>query len=142
MDDKMANLQKSLEGMNHDINKESFMIKILTSLPKEYESWVEDRETELEGGTLTIANLQAKLRSKYEKIKSKESNASEMGLTAQQKQVANFLSSFKDNEMANFMKQFKKQCFHCRKIGHKAEHCWSLDSNKRKRPSQWTNKQQ
>ena len=53
----MANLQKRLEGMNHDINEESFMIKILTSLPKEYDSWVEDRETELEGGTLMIADL-------------------------------------------------------------------------------------
>ena len=134
---KMANLRKRLEGMNHIINDESFMIKILTNLPQEYESWVEDRENELEGGTLTIANLQEKLRSKYVKMMNKESSTDEMGLTVQQKQMADLLSSFKDNEMANFMKQFKKRCRHCGKIGHKVEDCWSLDSNKGKRPPSW-----
>ena len=39
---KMANLQKRLEGMNHIINNKAFIIKILTNLPKEYKSWVED----------------------------------------------------------------------------------------------------
>ena len=64
---KMANLQKTLEGMNHLINDKAF-IKILTNLPKEYKSWVEDQETELEAGILTIADLQEKLCSKYEKL--------------------------------------------------------------------------
>ena len=44
--------------MNHIINDEAFIIKILTNLPKEYKSWIEDQETELEGGILTIADLQ------------------------------------------------------------------------------------
>ena len=85
----MANLRKHLEGLNHDINDEAFMIKILTNLPKEYKSWVEDRETELEGGILTIANLQDKLCSKFEKIKLKESNTDEFDLTVQQRQWQN-----------------------------------------------------
>ena len=59
------------------------MIKILTNLPKEYDSWVEDRETELEGGILTIANLQDKLRSKFEKLRLKEPNTDEFGLIVQ-----------------------------------------------------------
>ena len=132
---KLANIRKRLGGMGHAINEESFMVKVLTSLPKEYDSWVEDRETDLENGVLTIATLQTKLMEKFEKIKNKQSTGADAGLTAQQKQMADLLSKFSDGEMANFMKQFKKRCTHCGKQGHKAKNCWSLEVNSSKCPA-------
>ena len=47
------------------------------------------------------------------------------------------MATFGEKEMTFFMKQFKGRCWHCGKVGHKAENCWSLESNKGKRPPSW-----
>ena len=39
-----------------------------------------------------------------------------------------------------FKKQFKGKCHVCGKIGHKGTDCWTLDSNKEKRPTDTTTK--
>ena len=39
-----------------------------------------------------------------------------------------------------FKKQFKGKCRVCGKIGHKGTDCWTLDSNKEKRPTGYNNK--
>ena len=51
--------------------------------------------------------------------------------------MAEFMATFGKKEMTFFMKQFKGRCQHCGKVGHKAEDCWSLESNKGKRPPSW-----
>ena len=40
----------------------------------------------------------------------------------------------------SFKKQFKGKCCVCSKIGHKGTDCWTLDSNKDKRPTEHNNK--
>ena len=64
-----------------------------------------------------------KLWLKYKKIKLKYANSNELDLTAQQLQMAKFMSKFNEKEMAYTMKQFKGRCCHCGKVGHKAEDC-------------------
>jgi len=39
-----------------------------------------------------------------------------------------------------FKKQFKGKCHVCGKIGHKGTDCWTLDSNKEKRPTRYNDK--
>ena len=39
-----------------------------------------------------------------------------------------------------FKKQFKGKCHVCSKIGHKGMDCWTLDSNKEKRPTGYNDK--
>ena len=39
-----------------------------------------------------------------------------------------------------FKKQFKGKCRACGKIGHKGTDCWTLDSNKEKRPTGYNDK--
>ena len=39
-----------------------------------------------------------------------------------------------------FKKQFKGKCRVCGKIGHKGTDCWTLDSNKEKRPTGYNDK--
>ena len=51
--------------------------------------------------------------------------------------MADFMAIFGEKEMTFLMKQFKGRCWHCGKVGHKTEDCWSLDLNKGKRPPSW-----
>jgi hypothetical protein len=87
------------------------MLHIINNLPDDYEVIVDQVTKELSNNTLTLD-----LQEKYERMKTKKGGS---------------------RETAFYSKQVKTRCHRCRKIGHKKENCWELESNKDKRPKYW-----
>ena len=111
---KMELTKRRLQIMKSNIDEEDLMLQIVNNLPKEYETVIELCEEELTKGTLTLAILKTRIRTRYQRIvKNKEELEENVALFTQ--------------------KQFKGACNVCGKIGHNGADCFTLIRNKDKK---------
>ena len=65
---KMELIKRRLQIMKSNIDEEDLMLQIFNNLPKEYETVIELCEEELTKGTLTLATLKTRIRTRYQRI--------------------------------------------------------------------------
>ena len=69
---KMELIRRRLQIMKSKIDKEDLMLQILNNLPREYKTVIELCEKELTKGTLTLATLKTRIRTRYQRIVKKK----------------------------------------------------------------------
>lgn len=113
---ELETIQRKLGTMKSIISEDDMLVHILNNMPPEYEGIVETSEERLNDGTLTLESLRLVLRTKY--LRMQRYNKSQGD----------------DHEVGLYAKQFKGKCRVCGKVGHKGDDCWTLDTNKDKKP--------
>jgi hypothetical protein len=119
------NIIDKLEEMELKIVDDLVTILLLYSIPDSYENFriaIESRDELPKPETLKI-----KLTEEYEARKSRENQNSPGALLIKKcyKKEDGPKSSKENLRKNNFKEAFRVKCHYCKKIGHKAENCWS-----------------
>jgi uncharacterized protein YuzE len=103
---------------------EDLIIHIINYLQRDYEAMTDQLEIELdnEGNEIGIADVKARLRNKYNKLKKYLKSKTEKGDDHDGEETALFAGKPK----------FKGQCLNCKKWGHKSVDCRDKISNANK----------
>ena len=119
-----------LKKLNHVLDEEYQITHILASLPREYNSVVEqvkiDRRTS--STLITMDEVKKRLKERYLQLK-KEHGWSEDEMALNVKSGNNQNKNIKKGSKGKY---FKGRCNHCGKFGHKKADCWDLKNKKEK----------
>ena len=126
----MAIQVNKLKKINYVLDEEYQITHILTSLPREYSSVVEqvkiDRRTS--SALITMDEVKKRIKECYLQLKREHGwSEDEMALT-----VKNGNNQNKNVKKGSEGKYFKGRCNHCGKFGHKKADCWDLKNKKEK----------
>jgi len=131
----LERLRQRIAECGKTIDDSKLVMHILYHLPTEYENinnqYLKDLDDRKD---VDLENLRADLRRKYDRLVDsgrieKSNDDGNDKLVKEEKALK-----------TGFKKQFKGKFHVCRKIGHKGTDCWTLDSNKDKRPAGYNDK--
>ena len=111
----MEDLRTRLEPMGWKVDDTQFLVKILNSLPDDYEYQMNDMEKRI-GNGLTIEDVREELNLRFERLCDKEKKSKKHG-------------NGNGGETALFAGGFKGRCHNCGKYGHKASDCKDKSSS-------------
>ena len=124
----MAMEVNKLKKLNHVLDEEYEMTHILSSLPREYSSVVEQVKIDRRTGSTLITMYEIKEKERYLKLK-REHGWSEDEMTLNMKSSSNQSRNIKKGNEGKF---FKGKCNHCGKYGYKKADSWDLKNKKEK----------
>jgi hypothetical protein len=121
----LEDLRDHLDECGYKMNDEQFMVQVLNSLTKEYETQVDRLEQKLgiNLDPLDIESLREQLSLKYERLHG--DNDSEVSKKNKEEEAVMYASDKK----YKFKKQFKGRCKKCGKYGHMVKDCHGDESN-------------
>ena len=126
----MEHLQQRIAECGKTIDDNELIMHILYQLPTEYDNINDQYLKELDDKKkIELEDLGADLRCQYDQL---------IDLVHIEKPDDNNDDKIFKEENAlktGYKKQFKGKCQVCGKIGHKGADCWTLESNKEKRPT-------
>ena len=131
----LERLRQCIAECGKTIDDTELVMHILYHLPTEYNNINDQYLKDLDDRKdVDLENLRADLRCKYDSLEDsgrikKNNDDGNDKLVKEEKALK-----------TGFKKQFKGKCRVCSKIGHKGTDCWTLDSNKDKRPAGYNDK--
>ena len=121
-------LEKLSRRMNEDFDMkiidEDIITKVLNTLPREYEALVDSLQVQMDTEKgVTLDNLKEKLRSKFQRMKKKESRPRRhetifnTGMEVKQKRVYKTTRKKKEDKEITYIHYYDKKY-------HREDHCW------------------
>ena len=131
----MERLRQRIAECGKTIDDDELVMHILYHLPMEYDNINDQYLKDLDDGKdVDLDDLRADLHRKYDRLldSGRIEKIDDDGNDKMIKEEKTLKTGFK--------KQFTGKCHVCGKIGHKGTDCWTLESNKEKRPTVYNDK--
>jgi len=131
----LERLKQRIAECGKTIDNNELVMHILYHLPTEYDTINDKYLKDLDDrNDVDLEDLRADLRRKHDSLV--DSGRIEKNNEDRNDKLVKEERALK----TGFKKQFKGKCRVCGKIGHKGTDCWTLDSNKEKRPTRYNDK--